>query len=49
MSRHSVKISTMRFKTQATNTSSSTTTNYAKVAYENLPYNTASVTLTIQK
>jgi len=46
MSRHSVKISTMRFKTQATNTS--TTTNYANVAYENLPYNTASMTLTTE-
>ena len=47
MSRHSkYQISIIRFRTQATN--SSTTANYANVAYNSLTYNMPSATLTIE-
>jgi len=39
-------ISIIRFRTQATNTS--TTTNYANVAYDLLPHHMASATLPIE-
>jgi len=40
------QINIVRFRTQATNTS--TTTNYTNIAHDLLPYNMASATLTIE-
>jgi len=40
-------MSIITFRTQATDTS--TTTNYANAAYDLLPYNMASATLTMQR